>query len=510
MSVPRSSNGDQSAFSVKVSDESRIRDAAARCLTASFARLREEGVLPRVRFRPWIWMARDYFGDMVERDNGPLAQALQQAVPQRFEWLGGEPIDSPWGYAAALVEAAVAAATLADEPYDIASPSVLRAIKELVDKVRAVPSTKTVQVVGDIDVTHEQPPPEHPAPLGQTIEIGGVRIIRVENHAERFIEIELPSAGYEVERTHVVNPGAASLFISTSDQIAGYGARLTACRAASHSVLTAIRLGTGATARPTVDIEGEPGRVRCISPIITPLQPRGFSDTHRAVSLSEHMVPALSDLAALVRAWSSVDDWSAVRVATGRFGRSFDGNSDIADTIIDISIGLEAALAGSETSEIGLRLRTRAADILSTASDPPESIYRDVKTLYELRSTLVHGGLVSGKRFRQAIEKVTAAGGGTLPGDRYLVALDRWRDLLRRAILARIALASAKVAWGAGHKTAPGVDVDELLRREHERNAWRRHIKIFWADRGLPIATEAASPPKLTVDVLTDRSNAPS
>ena len=74
-------------------------------------------------------------------------------------------------------------------------------------------------------------------------------------------------------------------------------------------------------------------------------------------------------------------------------------------------------------------------------------------------------------------------------GDRYLLALDRWRDLLRRAILARIALVSASGhPWPAGRKVPGKLDVDEILLRSVDREGWRDHIREFWIQQGLPAA----------------------
>ena len=53
----------------------------------------------------------------------------------------------------------------------------------------------------------------------------------------------------------------------------------------------------------------------------------------------------------------------------------------VADVVIDLAIGLEAALSGTEGADVGLRLRVRAADLLTTAADPGDRIYDDIKAL---------------------------------------------------------------------------------------------------------------------------------
>ena len=91
---------------------------------------------PGRKYQPWIRMAHDYYGQAVEHSGGGLAEALSAALPERFDRRRAKSVDLPWGFARALLEAAVAAATLADEPYDVDSPSVQRAIDELIATVQ--------------------------------------------------------------------------------------------------------------------------------------------------------------------------------------------------------------------------------------------------------------------------------------------------------------------------------------------------------------------------------------
>jgi len=494
-------------FTLAPTDEAKIREAARNALRRSFERLTEERVLPRSQYRPWIRMARDYFGHAVEGSGGPLAQALEAALPERFERQRRHAVDHPWNYPSALLEAAVAAATLADEPYEVSSPSVQETIDQLIAKVRAVPRSTVLQLVADVDV--ERPPASqghHDSALGEVIEVAGVRVIRVENQAERFIERELPSAGYEVERSQVVvYPSPASLLVATVELMADYESRVNEARRRVGHLIAAIRLATGSTAHAVIDITGDSERVRWIHPSITPLPSWGFRFVYRPVTLSEKDAPGLSSLVSLIGSWVDEGSWVAVRMSLGRLSRSLDGGTPgIVDQVVDLAIGLEAALAGTDKTEISLRLRARAAGILATDSDPPDAIYRDVKTLYDLRSTFVHGGTLSGKAVEKAIKSVCGAAAATWPAEQYLLALDRWRDLLRRAVLARIALATAAIPWTAGSKGSGRLDVDELLLRESDRNAWRQHIRAFWTDLGLPDALNPPYAARFTIDTASE------
>jgi hypothetical protein len=492
-----------SPFVLTAEDEARIREAARDVLRRSLATLAEERVVPRSRYRPWIRMARDYFGHAVERSEGPLAKALEAALPARFDRQRGPAPDHPWSYGSALLEAAVAAATMADEPCDVASPSVQATIDEFIAKLRAVPRSTVLRVVADVDVEHRPVAAAgYHDRLGETIEVAGARVIRVEYEPEPFIEREIPSAGQEVERSQVfVFPGPASLLASTVELMADHATRASEARRRVSHLVEAIRLATGSTARAVVDIAGEPDRIRWISPSITPLPSWDFQLVHRPVTLSEATKQGLEYLVSFI---GSMDEgsWTPVSMALSRLGRSLDRwTPGIMDQVVDLAIGLEAALGDADKTEIGLRLRTRAANILATGADPPDAIYRDVKTLYELRSAIVHGGNLSEKIVKKAITSVTGTTASRWPGEQYLLALDRWRDLLRRAVLARIALTTSAAPWTAQAGHGRRLDVDQFILRDKNRDAWTEHIRAFWADHGLPDAPNPPPAARMTIGV---------
>jgi hypothetical protein len=480
--------------------EVQIREAATNVLNRSLALLVEYQVLPTSRYRPWIEVGRDYEGHLVHgSEEQSLTKILQAALPGRFTNTVSS-VDSPWSYPFALVEAAVAAATLADEPYEVTSPSVQGVLNELVDKLRAVPRSTVLRLVSDVDVEHSAMPGQQQDPLGETIEIGGVRVIRVENWAERFIEQQLPSAGYEVERSDVVvSPGPESLIVATKEGMVDEATRVTEARRQVANLIAAIRLATGSTVHVMVDVAGDPNNVRCLHPVITPLRSGGLRLVHRPTALSGRDTLGLSHLALLVDTWAADGDWIPVSIALGRLERSLDTSTPgIVDQVVDLAVGLEAALGGNEKTEISLRLRTRAANVLATDDDPSDAIYRDVKTLYRLRSTFVHGGTLSATDAQKAIRSVSGVSVSKWPGVQYLLAIDRWRDLLRRAILARIALVTAVVPW-PGRTRRGKLDVDELLLRENQRDCWRQHVRTFWTELGLPYAPERAPPAHLAI-----------
>ncbi len=416
-------------------------------------------------------------------------------------------MDYPWGYGHALVEAAVASATIADEPYDVSSPSVRRVVDEFIEKIQAAPATTHLQVVTDVDVVGDQDGQNEPSSLGGTLRVADVDIIRVGANPETYIEKELRSAGYEVQRGDVVSwPGPTSLLVARVSEAVSFDARSQKAHRRLRNVMTALRLSTGVSVYPLVTIEGEPGNVRSSHAHIQPHVPRWMRRAHRPVALGEGDVIGLEVLCRRVDEWLGGDDLKTnpLLLAIGRLNRSMDGPSTTAaDIVIDLSIGLEATLSGTDTSDVSLRLRVRAADMLATADDPGNIIYDDVKALYGLRSGIIHGSVLKPRALTRAIGRVSSAARAPNPGEQVELALDRWRDLLRRAILARAALAAESSPW----PLKDSVDVDRVLRTETERAAWLDHIHSYWADAGLASVLDAVPPLQLTLSSAAVRSS---
>ena len=201
-----------------------------------------------------IQIGRDYFGHAIESD-GPLSKALEAALPDRFARRTIDAtVDYPRWYGRALLEAAVASATIADEPYDVSSPSVRRAVDEFIEKIQAAPATTSLQVVTDIDVVSDQHGEREPAPPGTTLQVASVDIIRVGASAETYIERELRSAGYDVERDHVVSwPGPDALLVARVAEAGSLDALATGARRKLRNVITAVHAPAYPTARSALD-----------------------------------------------------------------------------------------------------------------------------------------------------------------------------------------------------------------------------------------------------------------
>jgi hypothetical protein len=123
-----------------------------------------------------------------------------------------------------------------------------------------------------------------------------------------------------------------------------------------------------------------------------------------------------------------------------------------------------------------------------------------VRELYALRSKLVHGGRIRERELRRSIERIS-----TVPGERPTMtfwvalghAIDRMRDLVRRAILARLSLAAEpNPVW----PFAGPPSVDALLSDDSTRAEWRSLWHARLEDLGV---AAAALPPIAAADFLS-------
>ena len=190
-------------------------------------------------------------------------------------------------------------------------------------------------------------------------------------------------------------------------------------------------------------------------------------------------------------------------VASSKFNLSHSSDSPY-EHLVDLATALEAVLIGAErdTEGLTLRLRTRVATLLATEDDPAKSLFDDVGQLYGLRSKIVHGGQIKQKDLRRLIGRISTVPKGAAE-DRFGVALgyavDRMRDLVRRAILARLCLAAEPdPLWPFDGETA----IDAILADDMRRTAWRER----WHARLAALGVEyAADRPGSAVDFLSQQ-----
>jgi len=119
----------------------------------------------------------------------------------------------------------------------------------------------------------------------------------------------------------------------------------------------------------------------------------------------------------------------------------------------------------------------RAAALLATEDDPAQRIFDDLGSLYDLRCTVVHGAALTTKDLHKKIDKLNGEPpGSAFFGGKLDLAVDRLRDLVRRAIVARMCLAEGQAPlWPL--TSPPSVDSslsDDILRRKWRESGQRR------------------------------------
>jgi hypothetical protein len=425
----------------------------------------------------------DYEGYLVMPFEDGLARALEQGVPWRFDTNHADPeFASLW--TVGLLEGAIARATKANEPYCSGSPAVVSAIDELVAGVQSERSVRVAAVVSDLDVSAL--PMAHRAV--RECRVFGARVLEVGNQSERYLELEIPGAGYLVDRSDAFAfPGPTALVVVDEE---GWASRQSSASWALwrlSTLLTAIRLVTGSTAHMLVVAEGSPSHV---SPLGRQLRRQPHAGMmrigYRHARLTPEFLVAVDrllrgDLGLLLRADAASSD---LLVALGRFNRVMGNHEEpLLDRLMDVSIGLEAALGGPDRADLALRLRTRAALLLGVDEDSPDALYDDVKVLYDLRSKVVHGDPAAIDRLLKILPRVRTRRTSRLQGEQLQLVLDRYCDVLRRAIAARIALGMGKQPLWPVQETPP--DVDRSLVAFGGPEKWRRVVHRYWERRHL-------------------------
>lgn len=245
--------------------------------------------------------------------------------------------------------------------------------------------------------------------------------------------------------------------------------------------LLLVRLLKPGTSESMLEIQGETHPVREFKPIVVRFRGAGpgfASPTQlaaRVITLGSEDVGRVDGLGRLLDAAQQARPemvFTSFAMAMQKFLLSFHAHVWY-EQIVDLATAFEAVLSGKEKDDVTLRLKTRAATLLSTDLDPADKIFKDVGVIYALRSKLVHGGAMK-KDLLKDVRKISTVPDGLLAGEAVAHAVERLRDLVRRSLLARVCLATGDTPlWPLD--TDEGVDsvmVDDFRRREW-REAWR-------------------------------------
>jgi hypothetical protein len=479
---------------------------AKRFLVEAIDALREEHVIPTPWHNPYVRVGRDYFGDTIRGlpSCSALEEALEAAYAPRFDY----PPEQRYAQFAhtfmfSLIEATVARCA-SDQDFGPASRGVTVSIEEMLAVLDASEyEVVCCRAVGDLTTM-----------TGERLELGTVAVIAGINNAGGNQEITriIPTAPTALGPEPFGSFDPPHSLVIARELTASDGDPYETGRELSRTIerfLLELRLATGATVTSHYEVVGTTTLVSAMSAYRT-----SFLQGERPVRRPGQV--AANDAEPLAALGSMLDRVEVKRagmvltsfdVAVRKFHASYGYGSEL-DHLVDVATGLEAALASgaSDNEGLTLRLRNRAATLLSTAGDPATTIFADVGLLYKLRSRLVHGGQMSRKDFHKTLARISTVSSlivERMPGVAVGFAVDRMRDLLRRAILARLGLAAGSdPPWPFSDDE---VSVDALLADDPIRSQWRASWREQIAAAGAVQAIEPAVP---AIDFLKAMSSA--
>ncbi|KQR50494.1 hypothetical protein ASF88_19935 [Leifsonia sp. Leaf336] len=473
-----------------------VRSAAEAFLRVGFRELTRIRVLPVPMFGRFIKLGTHYAGSvMYEPEFVALEKALRQAFPEHFNIAPLEPGErlpaSHWIFG--LLEAAVAASAAYDEDPDPNWSFVAELIDDLLEQLQAgARGLVHCRVISHLTTSTMEP-----------VEFEDVTIIPVPDPAfapelMRMVMREIPMARQAfLDAPPIAFDHPRAIVVARSNSSMGRDpfAALEALSRRVDRFLLLSRLVTGTSGRAVWSISGSTGRVSEFHPLGKAIASAnsGPQMIKRVGVLSDSLVPGFSALA------KAIDDAEVTRekrmfasfdFALARFTRSY-ASDDLADSLVDLATSMEGILLGGDagTEDVGLRLRSRAAALLATKSDPAPTIYRDVSDLYSIRSKLVHGSTLEIKELMRLLRRVVPDHDDKFGAESFAFAVDRLRDLVRRAILARLALAAdQKTHWTFQGTTS----VDAQLSDDSTRQVWRSVWRATMNSHGLDAACEPA------------------
>jgi hypothetical protein len=461
--------------------EDRLRDAGRAFLAAAWPRLRNEQVVPLPAFHPYIEVGRDYFGDSIMHlaEYRVLKELIEKAHP-RFHVdrpLGDRKF--PDGYIFSFLETFVTRLTRTRQEFSPDGAAAEDALRDLVHAIRADTfEVACCRVVSNMTTTD-----------GRPVDFTGVRVEPVVSDAAghsgelyRIIGAVIPGAASAYGR---VDPGGfappESVVIARDIGPKPFDLR-DPLSSRIERFLLLMRLLKPGTSESMFEVQGETHAVREFKPIIVRFRGAGpgfASPTQlaaRIITIESDDVGRVDGLGRLLDAAEQARPemmFTSFGMAVHKFLLSYHAHVWF-EQIVDLATAFEAVLSGTAKEDVTLRLRTRAATLLSTDRDPADKIFKDVGVIYGLRSKLVHGGAMKRKELLKEVRKISTVPDDVLDGEAVAHGVERLRDLVRRSLLARVCLAAgATPLWELDRDD--GVDavmVDDVLRTRW-RAAWR-------------------------------------
>lgn len=475
---------------------SEFRSTARAFVKAAFVRLEAEGAIPTSQYHQHLQAHVDFnwaaLEELPEYEN--LKGAVIQAAPE-----GMPPVDALPGpdFAMSLLGASFLELCVqecaAAENYNPDSDHVTAAIEQFSEILNGEPYA----IVVARHVSHLT------TASGNELEINGVTIVPEEHQDLRTrIRREIPAAEHAWKRIppDPYRPPHGLLIVRNAMSGVEYYGASDGGGTLDRFLLTVCLL-TGANALATYEVTGTSSRISASPARFDFL----FRDTHvtkvrRTARLSGQEGPALAALSDLIDA--SLPD--ASDYALSSFGGSLKRFQHLDDTtnefeqIVELATALEGIILGANEGEgLTLRLCTRTAALLAHDDDPASALFEDLKVLYNLRSTIVHGGDLKVAALGKELNKMSCVPSAQEESRdivRLGYAVDRLRDIVRRTILARMCLAAGETPrWPFRDNGKTKVDV--VLADDANRIAWRAHWRGMLNELGAGMAGERSRPP---------------
>jgi Apea-like HEPN len=474
---------------------------ARRFLTRALAESRRLGIIPNVR-RPNRWQRFDgpwpphyAWYDIADREAmaAGFIAALREAYPARFGAESKFPYKDPEQYVRAYLSAVIAEGVIREGRVAVRSRAATTMLHELHRSVTQDGQLFGVLwLIGDVDFD-----------AVDNMRVGDATLLRPTRPPELLVSRLLPGALWAHDHGYPMRGAKHTGLMWASGKGDGHHWDVTTpINNGMGRLMHAIRLATGATTIERMVWLGEPSMIHVESQSAWPQVEQSWDSWLRRVgTITPDLLPGLHRLTSMIDSLEAPSEarrkkgaLSAIVIAIRRYSRSH-RTQLWQDAVLELATSLEACLGPrNRDQEIGLTLRTRATHLLAhDDSEQAETIYRDLTDLYNLRSDIIHGN----PEWTKTPEKLWSERGymHLFERDRMHALLDRWRDIVRRTITARLMLGDATLGAGAlWPLVGEEPPVDRYLARRDRRDEWRARIMDGAAAYGLPLLVDGAPP----------------
>jgi len=464
-------------------DLEETRAVALSYLDASWAVLEEQHVLPRPFHQPQMKVGKDWYGPDIQDlpELAVLEAALTATFPDRLSGILGQ---NHWefgsAYAYRMLERSAVYATSIPRT-EAQMQAVDEALAFLAQPTNEYVTQRIVSHLEVNDVVHLESMGIEisplPADLGWIDLEDALEVADLQNR-NAFIYSEHRHSVVTVRTDHQPQKNWADTHRDLSGQL--------------DEALTILRLFRRTSMRSVIQVSG----FRLAGSFLAPEIDRWSNDfvSDAALSEAEHTcrielgdIPRLQAFAALLDAalQRAEAHWaekklvvSSIGLGLAQFNQSFSSENWLTQ-IPRLVTALEGwMLPEPATEAIVFRLQNRLCLLLQDGG--PEVLHEQVRLLYALRSSVQHAGEVKMRRLRKVFREV-AGTDGAAGGVDERASVETLREIVRKAICARIVLTADEVLW----PIEDDEPIDLRLYNETYRERARACLKSASDDFGL-------------------------